>query len=464
MQRPPPSDTPGPVPRARFLTGSTLRHVVVMSIAGSLGLSFLFLIDFLAMFWVGQYDDASMVAAVGFAFSIQFFPASMNVGMMIATVALFARALGGGHLDRARRIATLGILAGTLVQIAFSGLLWVFREELLAVSGASGATLGMASDFLAVSLCGMPLMVAGMTMAAVVRATGDAVRSTLVTGLAAAVALVVDPFNILYLGLGVTGAGLSVVITRSVMVLLGCYFLLVTHRMAARPRLEDLATHLGPWVLIAIPSVLTQCSTPFGNWVLMRAMAQYGDEATAGLSVVLRLIVLVFAGIFALSGAIGGILGQNFGGGRLDRVAMAYRDAVIYCIAYTVIAWVCLMLGSDALSRGFGLSGEGAEVMRAFTLYVTPCLVFTGALYVANAAFNNLGRPIYATLANWVRDGLFTYPLALAFGTIWGATGVMLGYAAAAVLAGSVGAWLGWRYVCGLRDRARPLDAAPPAP
>lgn len=456
MQPPRPSDPVRPAPQARFLTGSTLRHVVVMSIAGSLGLSFLFLIDFLALFWVGQYDDARMVAAVGFAFSIQFFPASMNIGMMIATVALFARALGGGNIDRARRIATLGILSGTAVQIVFSALLWWFRIPLLEISGASGATLEMAADFLAVSLCGMPLMVAGMTMAAVVRATGDAVRSTLVTALAAAVALVVDPLTILYLELGVTGAGLSVVVTRGVMTLLGCYYLLVTHRMAAAPRRDDVANHLKPWMLIAIPSVLTQCSTPFGNWVLMRAMATFGDDATAGLSVVLRLIVLVFAGIFALSGAIGGILGQNYGGGRLDRVARAYRDAVLYCILYTLVAWVVLAIGSDALARGFGLRGEGAEVMYAFTHYVTPALVFTGALFVANAAFNNLGRPIYATLANWLRDGIVTYPLAVALGAVWGASGVMLGYAAAAVLTGGIGAWIGWRYVLGLQgpDRA----------
>lgn len=451
------------MPPARFLTGSTMRHVVVMSIAGSLGLSFLFLIDFLAMFWVGQYDDASMIAAVGFAFSIQFFPASMNVGMMIATVALFARTLGAGDVARARRIATFGILAGVASQAAVSGLLWVFREPLLAVSGASGATLAMASDFLAVSLCGMPLMVAGMTMAAVVRASGDAVRSTLVTGVAAAVALVVDPFNILYLELGVTGAGLSVVITRAVMTVLGLYYMIRVHDLAARPGRADMRAFLVPWVSIAIPSVLTQCSTPFGNWVLMRAMAEFGDSATAGLSVVLRLIVLVFGGIFALSGAIGGILGQNFGGGRLDRVAQAYRDALIYCLFYTAIAWALLLLGQDALTRGFGLTGAGAEVMAAFTHYATPALVFTGGLYVANAAFNNLGKPLYATLANWIRDGLLTYPLAIGLGTLWGATGVMLGYAAAAVSSGAIGAWIGWRYVRGLRDRAvAPLDGARP--
>ena len=431
-----------------------MRHVAVMSIAGSLGLSFLFLIDFLAMFWVGQYNDERMIAAVGFAFAIQFFPASSNIGMMIATVALFSRALGGGHLDRARRIASLGILTGTAVQMVASGLLWTFREPLLAVSGASGETLAMASDFLAVSLFGMPLMVAGMTMAAVVRATGDAVRSTLVTGIAAAVALVVDPFTILYLELDVTGAGLSVVTTRSVMTLLGLWFLIGVHDMAARPRADDFRVHLLPWIAIAIPSILTQCSTPFANWVLMRAMADFGDSATAGLGVVLRLIVLVFGGIFALSGAIGGIFGQNFGAGQMDRVAQAYKDALKYCLMYTAGAWVFLIAMNDILVRGFGLSSEGAEVMYAFTHYVAPLLVFTGALYVANAAFNNLNRPLMATAANWVRDGLFTFPFAVGLGMFFGATGVMLGQAAAGTLSGILGAWVGWRYVRGLRDGA----------
>ncbi|WP_088622022.1 MATE family efflux transporter [Oceanicola sp. 22II-s10i] len=442
-------------PKARFLTGSTMRHVVVMSIAGSLGLSFLFLIDFLAMFWVSQYNNEVWVSAIGFAFAIQFFPASMNVGMMIATIAIYARALGAGEIDRARRIATVGILSGVGAQVAFSTLLWFTRYDLLAISGANGEARELAADFLSVSLFGMPLMVAGMTMSAVVRATGDAVRSTMVTGTAALVALVVDPFNILYLGLGVQGAAISVIITRGVMTVLGFYFLVIHHGMAARPRWEDFRLIFRLWVVIAIPAIFTQCSTPFGNWVLMRAMADFGDSATAALGVVLRLTVLVFGGIFALSGAIGGILGQNYGGGQLDRVAQAYKDALIYCIGYTLVAWIALASMSGPLARGFGLSPEGAEVMHFFTFYMAPALAFTGALYVANAAFNNLGRPISATIANWIRDGLLTWPLAFGLGAAYGANGVLMGQAGAAILAGTIGAWIGWRYVKGLRDRPK---------
>ena len=31
--------------------------------------------------------------------------------------------------------------------------------------------------------------------------------------------------------------------------------------------------------------------------------------------------------------------------------------------------------------------------------------VFTGMMFVANAAFNNLGRPVYSTLINWIGRG-----------------------------------------------------------
>ena len=53
--------------QAKFLTGSTMRHVVVMTMTGSLGLSFMFLVDFLALFWISKLEQEELIAAVGFA-------------------------------------------------------------------------------------------------------------------------------------------------------------------------------------------------------------------------------------------------------------------------------------------------------------------------------------------------------------------------------------------------------------
>ena len=64
---------------AKFTTGSTLRHVVVMTLTGSLGLSFMLLVDFLALFWISQLGREELIAAVGFAATIQFFLISISI-------------------------------------------------------------------------------------------------------------------------------------------------------------------------------------------------------------------------------------------------------------------------------------------------------------------------------------------------------------------------------------------------
>ena len=179
----------------------------------------------------------------------------------------------------------------------------------------------------------------------------------------------------------------------------------------------------------------------------MRAMADHGDGAVAGLGVVMRLTILSFGGIFALSGAIGGIIGQNAGAGLKDRVASAYLDSLKFCVFYTVVVWGTLGLFADTVASAFGLSGEGAEVVRVFSFYAAGSFLFTGALFVANSAFNNLGKPVWATLANWLRDGALMGPLAMLMGGLFGVGGVVMAQALANVIAGLGAGWLGWRYV-----------------
>jgi Na+-driven multidrug efflux pump len=184
-------------------------------------------------------------------------------------------------------------------------------------------------------------------------------------------------------------------------------------------------------------------------------MAEHGDAAVAGLTVVVRLGVLTFGGIFALSGAIGGIIGQNYGAGRMDRVKAAYRDALVFCFAYTMVAWGLLALTSELMVSAFRLSGDAAVVLRAFTHIAAFGYSFTGFVFVANAAFNNLGRPVYSTLSNWLRDGVLMYPACLMFGTWYAAQGVLYGQMAASIVSGLFAMVWGWRYVSRLEYSAR---------
>lgn len=438
---------------AKFTTGSTLRHVVVMTLTGSLGLSFMFLVDFLALFWISQLGREELIAAVGFAATIQFFLISISIGMMIAAVALVSRALGQGDPDRARRIATSAMIYAVAVQGMIAVTVFILRDPILRWSGAGGEVLEVASTFLGISVVSLPLIALGMSSAAVLRAAGEAWRAMMVTTTGGLVALVVDPILIILMGLGVPGAAMAIVISRLVMACAGLYWV-SGKGLLTRPAFYDLRDMMAPFLAIALPAVATQVSTPFGNWVLIRAMAEHGESAVAGLGVAARLQILGFGGIFALSGAIGGIIGQNHGAGLSDRVRQSYLDALKFCAVYTAVVWALMVAFADPLARAFGLSGLAAEVVHWFALIGAGSFMFTGALFVANAAFNNLGRPIWATMANWARDGGMMAPFAFGLGAMFAAPGVIAGQALANIVAGVLAAWFGWRFVSRGLDRA----------
>src|SRR5690606_12426588 len=202
----------------------------------------------------------------------------------------------------------------------------------------------------------------------------------------------------------------------------------------------DLRPYLRPYLAIALPVIATQVSTPFGNWILTREVASLGDSEAAGWGVVKRLTILAFGGIFAHSGSIGGIIGQNYGARRIDRVEGAYWAALKFCLIYTAATWALMAALSGPIITSFGLSADGAAVVGIFTRYASAALVFTGALFVANATFNNLGRPLWSTGANWLRDGILVLPLSVTLTAALGAVGVIWANALANVIAGTLAA------------------------
>jgi putative MATE family efflux protein len=443
--------------QGKFVTGSLMRHVVVMALSGALGLSFTFLVDFLALWWISHAGIETEIAAVGIAGTIQFATMSLSIGMMIGGVAMVSRSIGMGEGDRARRIATTAMVLTVGVQLVVSALIWVFRRQILAASGAEGEVLDLGAHFLAITLPSMSLIAAAILASALLRAIGDAWRSMAVTLSAGAVAMVLDPFLIVWMGWGITGAAISIVIVRVIMTVIGLWFITQNHDLLARPSWRNMRNVARPYFAIALPAIATQMSTPFGNWVLTREISRHGESAIAGWSVIMRLSILAFGGIFALSGAIGGIIGQNYGAGRPDRVAEAFVAALKFCTVYTLVTWVLMATLSGQIATSFHLSAEGEAIVRSFTHYAAGAFILTGALFVANATFNNLSRPLWSTAANWMRDGILMFPMALLLTGWTGAVGVVWANALANILAGSVAAWLAWRYIQGLEAQPRQL-------
>ena len=440
-------------------------HVVRMTATGAFGITFVFLVDAANLLWLSQLGEPQLVAAIGFAYAIQFFSVSIAVGLMIAATAVISRSIGQGDRERARRQAGAGMVIAAATLAVVASIIVLFRHELVGLAGATGETARLAARYLAMTMFSLIPMSAALICSGALRADGYGAKAMYITMLSGLVLMVIDPILIFWLEWGLDGAAIGLFLFRLCLLALAIHFAILQMKLVARPRLSTLRNLAGPFLAVAIPAIATQMSTPVGNYVLTIVMARFGDDSVAAWAVVARLTVLVFGGIFALSGAIGGIFGQNFGAGQLDRVRSTYCDALLFCALYTLVAWGLLVIATPYVIWAFGLSGQGAEVLRAFAFVGVGGFVFIGALFVSNAAFNNLGKPGRSTLVNWVKDGVLSWPAATALAGIFGATGVIYGQALAGAVMGIIAATWGWFYVKTLTaEDAATLDAPPPRP
>jgi hypothetical protein len=84
----------------------------------------------------------------------------------------------------------------------------------------------------------------------------------------------------------------------------------------------------------------------------------------------------------------------------------------------------------------FDAKGETAAMLRFFCDYGGALWFFLGAIFVANAAFNNLGAPYLSTVFNWGRATLGTIPFVTIGAAHFGAEGGFAGIIAGAAVFG----------------------------
>lgn len=438
---------PATAPTAAFTSGSTLGHVVRMTAAASVGLAALFAVDVLNLFYIARLGQPSLTAAAGYAGTLLFFIVSLSIGLSIAATALTARALGAGDRDHARQLAGASLVIMAAAMALAAAVVAPLAGRLLGWLGATGETAAHAHRFLLILLPSLPLLGLGMCLGALLRAVGDARRAMWVTLGASGVAAVVDPLFILGLGWGLDGAAWATYLTRGAMVWIGWRALRHAHDLFRWPDRTLLLATLRPYLAIGVPAVLTQIATPVGNALVTHAMAAHGDAAVAAWAVIVRLIPVSFVVLFALSGSIGPIIGQNLGARRYDRLHSTLRDSLLVVLLYVMAVWALLAVGSGAIASAFDAHGQARELIVFFCLFVAGSFLFNGALFVANAAFNNLGFAFYSTALNWGRATLGVAPFIAVGSQLAGATGVLAGYGLGVVLFGAVGAWLAFRVV-----------------
>ena len=433
-----------PTSQARFITGSIMRHVVVMTFTGALGLMSMFLVDLADLFYLSLLGKTEVTAAIGYAGTVVFTNLSLCIGTGIAAAVLVARNLGAKRPERAREFATSCFMYSCILSAVFSALIALASDWLLRLLGASGQALYLAKQFIWIASPGFVLLAGAVTCSFILRGLGDARRAMYVTLVVAIIIAILDPIFIFGLGWGIQGAAFAGVLADLGSLAIGIRSVHRVHNFFAPPSWARLRADIHEISEVAVPAMLTQLATPFANAYATRSVAPFGNEAVAAAAIVGRIIPVAFGIIFSLSGSVGPIIGQNFGARRYDRVRRTLTDGLIFATVYTLITSALLFLFRHDIAELFRASGRTIDLVLFFCSFIAVSWAFAGAQFVAAAAFNNLGHPNTSTIFNWAKATIGTIPFAIYGAHVAGPEGVMAGMALGSIIFGV--ASVAWAY------------------
>lgn len=409
------------------------RAIVLLAVPMVLEMAMESLFGIVDIFFVAHLGkDAT--ATVGITEAMLYIVMSVAVGLSMGTTAVVARRTGEHDKDGAAVSAFQSILLGVTCAVVVFCIGLPFAPKLLALMGASPGILLVGSTYsrVMVSCSGVILML--FLINAVFRGAGDAAVAMRVLWLANIINLILDPCLIMGLGpfpkLGVTGAAVSTTIGRSVGILYQIYLLSRgTARMEiCRRHVRLVFSVMKNIVRIAANGVL-QYLIATASWIaLIRLIQTFGDAATAGYTVAIRIVIFSILPSWGLSSAAATLVGQNLGAKHPDRAEKAvWRAAFFDMIFLGAVSLVYLLLAPQLVglfSRDPVVVGYGASCLRIISV----CYVLYAYGMVIAQAFNGAGDTRTPTLINLVCFWMVQLPLAftLARGMRMGPNGVFL--------------------------------------
>jgi Na+-driven multidrug efflux pump len=95
-----------------------------------------------------------------------------------------------------------------------------------------------------------------------------------------------------------------------------------------------------------------------------------------------------------------------------------------------------LYLLQDVIIQFFNLSDDSASVVVLFCNVLAITFIFNGMMFIANAVFNNLGKPQYSMFCNIAKATIGTIPFVFFGAKIAGVEGILIGQALGTIFFG----------------------------
>lgn len=415
-----------------FSTGSVKRQIVTQAVPLTVAQVVQLLYNVVDRIYIGHLPQVGDMAltGLGVTFPVIVIIAAFTSLLGSGSTALFSIARGRRDEEEAGRILGNAFALLMLASAVLFGFCYLLREPILYLFGASPVSVGYASQYLEIYLFGTAFSMAATGLNGYINAQGFPRTGMLTTILGAAANIALDPVFIFGFGMGVRGAALATVISQGLSAAWVLRFL--TGKKALLKLRSDMIRinwkRTKSIMAIGLPGFVMQGTNSLVQIVCNNQLQAYGGDLYVGIMTVLNSVREILSlPVMGITSGAQPVLGFNYGAKKNDRVKEGIRFMALLGVAYTVLAWIGVMLVPQQLMAVFSgdtaLVNTGAHMLNLYFFG----FFFMAFQFAGQTTFQSLGKVKQAIFFSLFRKVMIVVPLTLVLPTIGlGVEGVFL--------------------------------------
>jgi putative MATE family efflux protein len=363
-------------------------------------------------FWLGRYSTEAL-AAISFGFPMVFLLISLGMGLSVAGSVLVAQHTGAGEVRKAEYAASQTVTFAFLGSLVLGLLGYPLVRPLLSFLGASEAVLPGATAYMQVISLGLPFMFGFFVFISLMRGAGDTITPMLVMFGTVVVNVVLDPFlingwtvvsnapvvgTVAFPELGIEGAAIATVFSRSLAMVVGIYIMLRgTRGIQIRPAdmVPDLQ-YLRKILAIGVPASVEGTGRALSINALLIVVGLFSTSVVAAFGIGTRVFSVIFLPAIAVARGVETMSGQNIGAGKYDRAQAANYVAAKGLFVVLALAGVVIFLFPTLIVGVFTDDQAVLTVGAEFLRYVSLSFGFIGIMRAFTGGFRGAGETLVA--------------------------------------------------------------------
>ncbi|MEO1626145.1 MAG: MATE family efflux transporter, partial [Bacteroidota bacterium] len=408
--------------------GQLLRQQAIPASIGILILSIYGIVDTI---FVGRWIDSLAIGAVTVVLPIQFFIASIGMAIGIGGASIISRALGSGQRQKA--LSAFGNQITLTVSLAVTVVIggYFFLEPILRAFGGQGKVLEYAIIYFRILLLGIPFLAFAMMANNVMRAEGSPKFAMMCMVIPAITNMVLDPIFIVWLDMGMAGAGWATTASFWASAAFALWYFL-----SGRSEMNIPLSQLWPkWEIVseifAIGGVTLarQGTIALLAIVLNNSLVRYGGEISISVfGIISRVLMFANFPVLGITQGFLPIAGFNHGAQKWERVKSVIRTSILWGSGIALGIFVVIMLLAGSV---VGIFTTDAELIERTRPALIICFLATPLLsiqLIGSAYYQAIGRALPALLLTLSKQGFFLIPLLFILPRFYDLNGIWMAF------------------------------------